>query len=110
MRLLGGESGVSGCDIEGRDEDDVEDVEDRLFDFVDDNMEARAALLMGTWIPRLGSDNDLRRVLYGIVRTRRTKCLDRKRNDGDYGSWGSCVMLLMRRHVLGTYGDVRLDR
>jgi len=85
MRLLGGESGVSGCDIEGRDEDDVEDVEDRLFDFVDDNMEARAALLMGTWIPRLGSDNDLRRVLYGIVRTRRTKCLTERGTTGTMG-------------------------
>jgi hypothetical protein len=72
-RLLGGESGDSerSVDEDGVAEDveagaDEVEVEGRTALFV-----AAAAILAacvtGTWMPRLGSDSDLRRVLYGMV-------------------------------------------
>jgi len=65
-RLVGWESGEGECDLEaelrGEVELEADDDEGRpaLLEAAD---AARAALLMGTWIPRLGRDSDLRRVL-----------------------------------------------
>lgn len=74
-RLLGCESMVSTVESErcaevaGDDEDEDEDEEEdegRLCVF-DEAAAARAAWVTGMCIPKLGRDNDLRRVLYGIL-------------------------------------------
>lgn len=62
-RLLGWESGDLERDDELRgDADDAEELERRAL-LVEALCAARAAAVMGTWMPRLGSDSDLRRVL-----------------------------------------------
>lgn len=53
---------VAGDDVDEDEEDD----EGRLCAFVE-AAAARAACVTGMCMPRLGRDNDLRRVLYGIL-------------------------------------------
>ena len=64
MRLLGCDSGERGAeaDIEGVEEVEAEAVEGRPDDDFEERA-ARAACVMGMWIPRLGRESDLRLVL-----------------------------------------------
>lgn len=72
-RLLGCESiasteGSERCaDVAGEDDDDDDDGEGGLLGAFVEAAAARAACVTGMCIPRLGRDNDLRRVLYGIL-------------------------------------------
>ena len=64
MRLLGCDSGEreAEADMEGVEEVEAEAVEGRPDDDLEERA-ARAACVMGMWIPRLGNESDLRLVL-----------------------------------------------
>jgi hypothetical protein len=46
---------------------EADDEEGRPEDVLEEDSAARAACVIGMWMPRLGRESDLRRVLYGML-------------------------------------------